>query len=150
MLLSVCERGADSPLSCQHAPAVDGGERAVMYDRIQGVLDQPIGEGTHVRIPWFQTPTIMDIRTRPRSVSSVTGTKGEWGPPPSCEGLVHLPTCSAGPVRGTKQLCLLYSQFATPVCCLLAGVELWECCDALDGSSSRRGVAVLSQRQAEC
>ena len=48
-----------------------------MYDRIQGVLDKPVDEGTHIRIPWFQTPTIMDIRTRPRSVSSVTGTKGE-------------------------------------------------------------------------
>lgn len=57
--------------------AVDGGERAVMYDRIQGVLEEPIGEGMHVRIPWFQTPNIMDIRTRPRSISSVTGTKGE-------------------------------------------------------------------------
>jgi prohibitin 1 len=56
-------------------PAVDGGERAVMYDRIQGVLDEPIGEGTHFRVPWFQSPNVMDIRTRPRSISSVTGTK---------------------------------------------------------------------------
>ena len=48
-----------------------------MYDRIQGVLEKPVGEGTHIRIPWFQTPHVMDIRTRPRSVSSVTGTKGE-------------------------------------------------------------------------
>ncbi|KAI7841531.1 hypothetical protein COHA_004702 [Chlorella ohadii] len=54
---------------------VDGGERAVMYDRIQGVLEEPIGEGMHVRIPWFQSPNIMDIRTRPRSISSITGTK---------------------------------------------------------------------------
>ena len=56
--------------------AVDGGERAVMYDRIRGVLDQPVGEGTHFRVPWLQTPNIMDIRTRPRTISSVTGTKG--------------------------------------------------------------------------
>jgi prohibitin 1 len=55
--------------------AVDGGERAVMYDRIQGVLDTPVSEGTHFRVPWFQTPNVMDIRTRPRSISSVTGTK---------------------------------------------------------------------------
>ncbi len=61
-------------LSCMRA--VDGGERAVMYDRLQGVLPQPIGEGTHFRVPWFQTPNVMDIRTRPRSISSVTGTKG--------------------------------------------------------------------------
>lgn len=56
--------------------AVDGGERAVMYDRLQGVLPEAIGEGTHLRVPWVQMPTIMDIRTRPRSISSVTGTKG--------------------------------------------------------------------------
>ena len=47
-----------------------------MYDRLQGVLPSPIGEGTHFRVPWFQTPNVMDIRTRPRSISSVTGTKG--------------------------------------------------------------------------
>ncbi len=47
-----------------------------MYDRLSGVLPQPIGEGTHFRIPWLQMPTIMDVRTRPRSISSITGTKG--------------------------------------------------------------------------
>lgn len=47
-----------------------------MYDRLKGVLPEPIGEGTHIRIPWLQNPTIMDIRTRPRSISSVTGTQG--------------------------------------------------------------------------
>ena len=49
-----------------------------MYDRIRGVLDQPVGEGTHFRVPWLQTPNIMDIRTRPRTISSVTGTKGKF------------------------------------------------------------------------
>jgi len=46
-----------------------------MYDRLSGVLPRAIGEGTHFRIPWVQTPNVMDIRTRPRSISSVTGTK---------------------------------------------------------------------------
>jgi hypothetical protein len=27
------------------------------------------------QVPWLQTPTIFDIRTRPRSISSITGTK---------------------------------------------------------------------------
>ncbi|KAK9904864.1 hypothetical protein WJX75_004202 [Coccomyxa subellipsoidea] len=54
---------------------VDGGERAVIYDRIRGVLDEPVGEGTHFRVPWLQSPNVMDIRTRPRTISSVTGTK---------------------------------------------------------------------------
>jgi len=48
-----------------------------MYDRIRGVLDEPVGEGTHFKVPWLQTPNIMDIRTRPRTISSVTGTKGK-------------------------------------------------------------------------
>ena len=48
-----------------------------MYDRLQGVLPQPIGEGSHFRVPWLQSPNIMDIRTRPRTISSVTGTKGK-------------------------------------------------------------------------
>jgi hypothetical protein len=58
--------------------AVDGGERAVMYDRIRGVLDESVGEGTHFRVPWLQQPNVMDVRTRPRTISSVTGTKGAW------------------------------------------------------------------------
>lgn len=59
--------------------AVDGGERAVIFDRFRGILGETVSEGTHFRIPWVQTPHIMDIRTRPRSISSVTGTKGKEG-----------------------------------------------------------------------
>nr|QKY15293.1 putative prohibitin (PHB) [Polytomella parva] len=54
---------------------VDGGERAIIFDRFRGVLPEAVGEGTHVRIPWIQTPHIMDIKTRPRTINSVTGTK---------------------------------------------------------------------------
>lgn len=54
---------------------VDGGHRAVIFDRFQGVKPDVIGEGTHFMIPWLQKPIIFDIRTRPRSVPSSTGTK---------------------------------------------------------------------------
>lgn len=54
---------------------VDGGERCVMYSRISGVLPETTGEGTHLLLPFFQVPNIMDIRTRPKTISSVTGTK---------------------------------------------------------------------------
>lgn len=40
------------------------------------MLDETAGEGTHFRIPWVQTPHILDIRTRAKTISSVTGTKG--------------------------------------------------------------------------
>jgi len=55
---------------------VDGGERAVMFDTLRGgILPDVIGEGTHIQIPVIQRPVIMDVRTRPREIPSVTGTK---------------------------------------------------------------------------
>ena len=54
---------------------VDGGYRAVMFDRLRGVQRAVAGEGTHLRIPWLQTPHQFDVRIRPRNISSNTGTK---------------------------------------------------------------------------
>jgi len=54
---------------------VDGGEQAVLFDRLQGVLPLTKPEGTHFLLPWLQKAVVFDIRTRPRSISSVTGTK---------------------------------------------------------------------------
>src|SRR4051794_28548954 len=31
--------------------------------------------GTHLRIPWFETPIDYDVRAKPRNVASLTGTK---------------------------------------------------------------------------
>ena len=55
---------------------VDGGHRAVIFDRFAGVKPATIGEGTHFIIPWVQKPIIFDIRSRPRSVPTITGSKG--------------------------------------------------------------------------
>ncbi|KAI2497000.1 hypothetical protein MHU86_17527 [Fragilaria crotonensis] len=55
---------------------VDGGERAVMFDTLRGgVLPQVVNEGTHFMIPVIQRPIVMDVRTKPREIPSVTGTK---------------------------------------------------------------------------
>lgn len=54
---------------------VDGGHRAVMFNRVVGVKDRVYGEGTHIRVPWFEEPTIYDIRTKPTSMRSLTGTR---------------------------------------------------------------------------
>merc|ERR1711981_493232 len=54
---------------------VGPGQRAVIYDRFRGVLDQVDDEGTHFRIPMVQDPILMDVTTRPRSVPVTTGTK---------------------------------------------------------------------------
>ncbi|KAE8705041.1 Prohibitin-4 [Hibiscus syriacus] len=54
---------------------VDGGQRAVIFDRLRGVLDKTADEGTHFLIPWLQKPFIYDIRMKPHTFSSVSGTK---------------------------------------------------------------------------
>jgi len=54
---------------------VDGGHRAVIFDRVRGVLPVAVGEGTGLKIPVLQEPYIIDIRSRPREIKSVTGTK---------------------------------------------------------------------------
>jgi len=55
---------------------VDGGERAVIWDRFSGVKDEVVGEGTHFLILGVQKPHIFDVRTKPRSLQTVTGSKG--------------------------------------------------------------------------
>ena len=54
---------------------VDGGHRAIMFNRIGGIQDYSLTEGLHFRLPWFQYPIIYDIRARPRKITSPTGSK---------------------------------------------------------------------------
>ncbi|AQZ17193.1 PHB1 (YGR132C) [Zygosaccharomyces parabailii] len=54
---------------------VKGGSRAVIFDRLSGVQKQVVGEGTHFLIPWLQRAVIYDVRTKPRSIATNTGTK---------------------------------------------------------------------------
>ncbi|CAM6110343.1 unnamed protein product [Calypogeia fissa] len=67
--------GLGGSLASASLYTVDGGERAVIFDRFRGVLDDTSGEGTHFLVPGLQRPYIFDIRTRPRVITSVTGTK---------------------------------------------------------------------------
>ncbi|XP_034099915.1 protein l(2)37Cc [Drosophila albomicans] len=54
---------------------VDGGHRAVIFDRFTGIKESVVGEGTHFFIPWVQRPIIFDIRSQPRNVPVITGSK---------------------------------------------------------------------------
>lgn len=74
---------------------VDAGTRAVIFDKLRGIQDHVVGEGTHFRIPFIQVsllqlitlelfpllnvllqdPIIIDVRSRPRTIHSSTGTK---------------------------------------------------------------------------
>ncbi|KAL0082163.1 band 7 family-domain-containing protein [Phycomyces blakesleeanus] len=54
---------------------VQGGHRAVIFDRIQGVKPLSVGEGTHFLVPWLQRAIQFDTRTKPRNISTTTGSK---------------------------------------------------------------------------
>lgn len=60
---------------CVYIYIVDGGERAVIWDMKNGVRQQVVGEGTHLIMPVYQRAHIFDIKTRPRSINTTTGTK---------------------------------------------------------------------------
>jgi prohibitin 1 len=54
---------------------VRGGTRAVIFDRLSGVKEDVISEGTHFLIPWLQRSIHFDVRTKPRNIATTTGSK---------------------------------------------------------------------------
>nr|XP_004251498.1 prohibitin-1, mitochondrial-like [Solanum lycopersicum] len=54
---------------------VDGGNRAIVFNRIRGVKDKVYPEGTHFMIPWIDRPVIYDVRARPHLVESTSGSR---------------------------------------------------------------------------
>jgi prohibitin 2 len=54
---------------------VDGGHRAVVFNRIMGMKPVVYGEGLNFNIPWFEWPIVYDIRTRPVNLQTLTGSK---------------------------------------------------------------------------
>ena len=54
---------------------VDGGHRAVVFNRVVGMKETVYNEGLNFNIPWFERPVIYDIRTRPVNLQTLTGSK---------------------------------------------------------------------------
>ena len=54
---------------------VKGGSRAVIFDRLSGVKETVVNEGTHFLIPWLQKAIVFDVRTKPRNIATTTGSK---------------------------------------------------------------------------
>ncbi|KAK3672389.1 Prohibitin-1, subunit of the prohibitin complex (Phb1p-Phb2p) [Recurvomyces mirabilis] len=54
---------------------VKGGQRGIIFDRLRGVNDDVVNEGTHFLVPWLQRAIMYDVRTKPRSISTTTGSK---------------------------------------------------------------------------
>ncbi|XP_065875789.1 prohibitin-1, mitochondrial [Euphorbia lathyris] len=54
---------------------VEGGHRAIVFNRLVGVKDKVYPEGTHLIVPWFERPVIYDVRARPHLVESTSGSR---------------------------------------------------------------------------
>jgi len=54
---------------------VDAGHSAIKYNRLSGVGSAPHFEGLNFAVPWFERPIIFDLRARPHTMTSLTGSK---------------------------------------------------------------------------
>jgi len=54
---------------------VDAGHRAIKFNRLTGIGETIYAEGTHIAIPWLERPIIYDVRTKPRTMVSLTGSR---------------------------------------------------------------------------
>lgn len=54
---------------------VDAGHLAVKYNRLSGVGNMTYREGVHFLVPWFERPIIFDVRARPHTMTSLTGSR---------------------------------------------------------------------------
>lgn len=54
---------------------VDAGHMAIKYNRLSGVGSDSYREGLHFIVPWFERPMIFDVRARPHTMTSLTGSR---------------------------------------------------------------------------
>jgi len=54
---------------------VEGGHRAIVYNRVSGVKQKIYQEGTHLMIPWVERSINYDVRARAHQVTSNSGSK---------------------------------------------------------------------------
>lgn len=54
---------------------VDPGHIAIKYNRLSGVGTQQYPPGLNFMLPWFERPIVFDIRARPHTMTSLTGSK---------------------------------------------------------------------------
>lgn len=54
---------------------VEGGHRGIVFNRLGGIKDAVYSEGTHLIIPWLERPIIYDVRARPNTITSTSGSR---------------------------------------------------------------------------
>ena len=57
---------------------VEPGHRAFKFNKFSGIQDSIMREGWHFKIPYFERQIIYDVRTHPKQIKSVTGSKGKF------------------------------------------------------------------------
>eukprot|EP00434_Breviolum_minutum_P026634 symbB.v1.2.023539.t2/scaffold2159.1/size105835/7 len=54
---------------------VDAGHMSLKYSRLSGVGNGTYREGVHFLLPWLERPIIFDVRARPHTMTSLTGSR---------------------------------------------------------------------------
>ena len=54
---------------------VEGGHRAIIFNRLVGIKDTVYTEGTHLMVPWLERPIIYDVRAQPNTVQGTAGSR---------------------------------------------------------------------------
>eukprot|EP00873_Tetraselmis_striata_P042319 jgi/Tetstr1/462583/TSEL_007569.t1 len=54
---------------------VEGGHRAIVFNRLVGIKETVYAEGTHLMVPWLERPIIYDVRARPNTITSNSGSR---------------------------------------------------------------------------
>jgi len=55
--------------------SVEAGQVAIKYNRLSGLGATTYREGVHMLMPWFERAIRFDVKARPHSISSLTGTR---------------------------------------------------------------------------
>ncbi|CAI0552669.1 unnamed protein product [Linum tenue] len=93
---------------------VEGGHRAIVFNRITGIKNRTFPEGTHFIFPWFEVPIIYDVRARPHLVESTSGSR-------DLQMFLHWPISGLFPmvveldpklILGTSDACFLHHHMA--------------------------------------
>jgi len=54
---------------------VEGGHRAIVFNRFVGIKEQVYEEGTHIMIPWVERVMDYDVRAKPNMITSTSGSR---------------------------------------------------------------------------
>jgi len=54
---------------------VEAGHISVKYNRLSGIADSTYREGVHFMLPWLERPIVFDVRARPHTMTSLTGSR---------------------------------------------------------------------------